>query len=65
MERGDRIIKKDYLPKLAKILHADKDELISLWLSDQIYEIIKSEKQALGALKLVINKIAGDINKNK
>lgn len=65
VERGDRMIKKDYIPKLAEVLDADEDELISLWLSDQIYEIIKGEKQALNALKLVINKIAGDINKNK
>lgn len=64
VERGDRIIKREYIPKLVEILDADEDELISLWLSDQIYEVIEGEKQALNALKLVINKIAGDMNKN-
>ena len=65
VEHGERMIKKDYIPKLAEVLYADEDELISLWLSDQIYEIIKGKKQALNALKLVINKIASDIDKNK
>ena len=46
MERGERPIKKEQITILAEILKADKDELITLWLADQLYDVLKDEKQA-------------------
>lgn len=57
MERGERPIKKEQITILAEILKADKDELITLWLADQVYDVLKDEKQADEALKQVSNKI--------
>ena len=57
MERGERPIKKEQITILAEILKADKDELITLWLADQLYDVLKDEKQADEALKQVSNKI--------
>ncbi len=57
MERGERPIKKEQIIILAEILKVDKDELITLWLADQLYDVLKDEKQADEALKQVSNKI--------
>lgn len=57
IERGDRTAKKEQVNKLAEILKADKEELLTLWLADQVYDVIKNEDQAGEALKSVSKKI--------
>jgi len=57
IERGERPIKKDQIAVLADILQADKEELLTLWLVDQVYDVLKDEKQADEALKTVSKKI--------
>lgn len=57
IERGDRHLKKEQIPALADILKADKDELITLWLADQVFDVIKDESMADEALKSVSRKI--------
>jgi transcriptional regulator with XRE-family HTH domain len=59
IERGERIAKKEVAIHLATILGTDKDELLTLWLADQVYEVIKGEQQAGEALKTVSKKIKG------
>lgn len=57
IERGDRFIKKEQISMLAEILKTGKEELLTLWLADQLYDVIKDEKQADEALKTVSKKI--------
>ena len=57
MERGDRPIKKEQIAILADILKADKEELQTLWLSDQLYNVIEGQPMADEALKSVSKKI--------
>jgi transcriptional regulator with XRE-family HTH domain len=52
IEKGTRQIKRDQIPAIAHILKADEDELMSLWLSDQIYAVVKHEKMANKAIKI-------------
>lgn len=52
IERGERIAKKEIVVKLAEILKMDKEELITLWLADQIYDVAKDEDLALKAMKI-------------
>ena len=54
IERGDRQLKKEQIPLLAEILNADKEELLTLWLADQLYEIIKDEPLGQKAMDIVI-----------
>jgi len=43
---------------IATILNTGKDELLSLWLADQLFEIVKDEKELRGkALEIVKKKI--------
>jgi len=57
MERGDRPIKKEQIAILADILKADKEELQTLWLSDQLNNVIEGQPMADEALKSVSKKI--------
>ena len=54
IERGDRQLKKEQIPLLAEILNADKEELLTLWLADQLNEIIKDEPLGKKAMDIVI-----------
>lgn len=57
IEKGSRLLKRDQIPVLAEILKADKEELLTLWLADQLYNVIEGEPMADEALKSVSKKI--------
>jgi len=57
IERGGRAIKKEQIPLIAEILHADQEELKTLWLADQVMNVLKDEKMADEALKEVSKNI--------
>jgi transcriptional regulator with XRE-family HTH domain len=50
IEKGSRLIKREQIPVLADILKADSNELLVLWLADQLYEVVKDEDVALKAM---------------
>jgi len=56
-------LKKEQIPLLAQILKADVEELQTLWLADQIYEVVKDEKMANEAMQVAEEKI--NLNKKK
>lgn len=53
IERGDRRAKREQVVKLAEILKADQEELLTLWLADQVYVVVKDENNANRVLKVV------------
>ncbi len=52
IERGERRAKREQVLKLAELLQTDANELLTMWLADQVYEIVKDEDTAEGALKV-------------
>jgi transcriptional regulator with XRE-family HTH domain len=53
IERGERRARKEHIPIIAEILQANKDELLTLWLADQIAAVVADEKEiADKALKI-------------
>ena len=56
IERGERNAKKETVLKLAEILKVVPDELITLWLADQVLELLHGEPLADKALKSVTKK---------
>jgi transcriptional regulator with XRE-family HTH domain len=50
IERGERQAKKETVLNISQILKINKDELLTLWLADQIYEVVKNEDNALKAM---------------
>jgi HTH-type transcriptional regulator, competence development regulator len=57
IERGERQAKKETVSKIALILKAKEDELLTLWLADQIYDVVKNEENALKAMMIAEEKV--------
>jgi transcriptional regulator with XRE-family HTH domain len=52
IERGDRRAKREQVIKLAEMLNTDANELLTLWLADQLFDLVKNEELGLKALKI-------------
>jgi hypothetical protein len=57
IEKGLRQLKREQIPIIAEILKASSDELMTLWLADQIYAVVKDEKLANEAIRVTEEKI--------
>lgn len=57
VERGERRLSRLHVVKLAQLLKASEEELISLWLCDKIIEVIDEDSYAIQAMKKAINQI--------
>lgn len=58
IERGERRAKREQIPILAKVLQADSEELLTLWLADQVRSVLDKETSiAKKTLKLVNNSL--------
>lgn len=55
IERGSRPIKRAQVVALAKFLSIDETELLTLWLTDKVLEVLEDERELTKkALELVI-----------
>jgi transcriptional regulator with XRE-family HTH domain len=45
IERGERPAKRTQVIAIAKILSADENELLTLWLADKVVEVLDGEKE--------------------
>jgi len=52
IERGERRAKREQVLLLAKLLESNEDELLTLWLADQVYDLVKDEDVASNALRI-------------
>jgi transcriptional regulator with XRE-family HTH domain len=62
IEKGIRLPKREQIIVLASILKADQEELISLWLADKVYDVVKDENMADQALETVSKNIKQNLN---
>lgn len=53
IERGERKAKREQVTILAKLLATPESDLLTLWLADQVYDVIKDEEVAEDVLKSV------------
>jgi DNA-binding XRE family transcriptional regulator len=60
IEKGERRVKAEQVIVIAELLQADKDELLTLWLADQVSAVVTDEQKiadkALSIAKREINK---------
>ncbi len=59
IERGERRAKKEQVVLLAKLLETSEDDLLPIWLADQIFDLLKNEKFALASIKIAEQKLKG------
>jgi transcriptional regulator with XRE-family HTH domain len=45
IERGDRQAKREQIPFIAKLLQTDPEELLALWLADQVTAVVVDDKE--------------------
>lgn len=57
IERGERIAKKEMVLKLAEVLNVNKEELLTLWLADQLSKVAGDEEVALKAMQVAEEEI--------
>ena len=66
IERGERNAKKEQVTILSKIFGITEENLLSLWLADKVYDVVKDEDVAIKAMKvaekeLKLNRITNDL----
>ncbi len=57
IERGDRRAKREWIPKLAKLLQVSEEELLTYWLTDRVFDVVDNEKVAKETIKTVAKTI--------
>lgn len=63
IERGERRAKREHIPILASLLKANEKELFTIWLADQVYDIIKEEDNPTEILKVAEQEVNNYNNK--
>ena len=65
IERGERQAKKELVLRLAPILKAMPDELLTLWLADQIAALAADEEVGLQAMQVAEKEVKYQKTKKK
>lgn len=52
IERGERKAKREQVLQLAELLKTNVNDLLTFWLADQVYDLVKDEEMAAQALKV-------------
>lgn len=63
IERGERRAKREQVLLLAELLEADVNELLTIWLADQVYDLVKDEEDARNALKVAEERVTYNTQK--
>jgi len=57
MESNDKPVSKAYLSKLAHLYSVEEQELLTLWLADKVYDVVKDQDVALKAMEVAEEEI--------
>ena len=64
IERGERNAKKEHVAVLSNLFKINEEDLLSLWLADKVYDVVKDEHVAIKAMQVAEKEIKTK-NKNK
>ena len=53
MESNEKPVSRHHLKKLAVLLNISEGELLTLWLADKLYDIVKNEPGGLKSIELI------------
>lgn len=57
IERGERNLKREQVLRISKLFNIPENDMIMIWLSDKIIDLIKEESNAVEILKTTMRKI--------
>ncbi|MDR0871954.1 MAG: helix-turn-helix domain-containing protein [Prevotellaceae bacterium] len=60
IERGERRARKEHIPIIAELLQGDREELLILWLAEQVTAMVVDEKELSDE---VLNIVKQNINR--
>ena len=64
MESNEKPVSRQHLKKLSVLLGIAEDELLTLWLADKVYDVVKDEAVALKAMHVAEEEVK-KIGKNR
>jgi len=53
LENNEKSFSRNHLKKLSEIFNIPETDLITLWLADKIYEVVKAEECGIKAIELI------------
>ena len=65
LERGERRAKREQVLLLADLLDADVHDLLTIWLADQVYDLVKDEEDAQNALRVAEERVTYKTQKKR
>jgi len=65
IERGERKAKKGQIELFARLFKTDADELYTLWLAEQLLELIEGEALALKALQVAEEEVQYQLKRSE
>ncbi len=65
IERGERKARKEQVSQFARALKFNPEELLTLWLADQLVEIVEGEGLALKAMQVAEEEVKYNIRKKR
>jgi|SRR5690606_24799264 len=57
IERGERRAKREQVLLLSELLDTDVHDLLTVWLADQVYDLVKDEEDAQNALRVAEERV--------
>jgi transcriptional regulator with XRE-family HTH domain len=65
IEKGERRVKAKQVIVITELLQTDKDELLALWLADQITAVVEEEQKVAGKALSIAKRNIKKYNENK
>ena len=62
IEKGERRARKEHISVIAEILQTETEELLTLWLADQVAAVVENEKELAGKVLKMVQKELQNIN---
>ncbi|GHV56864.1 hypothetical protein FACS1894182_04340 [Bacteroidia bacterium] len=56
IERGERRARKEHIPIIAELLQGDKEELLILWLAEQVMAVVAEDKELADKVLEIVRK---------
>jgi transcriptional regulator with XRE-family HTH domain len=53
MESNEKPVSRNHLRKLASVLDITEGELLTLWLADKVYDVVKEESVGIKSIEVV------------
>jgi transcriptional regulator with XRE-family HTH domain len=65
MESNEKPVSRQHLKKLSVLLGIAEDELLTLWLADKVYDVVKDEEVAIKAMHVAEDYVLKTKNKKR